>query len=118
MRPVHRSLRALPAILLIAALILAGCAGSSGGGDTPIRSAGVLRVGTEGVYSPFSYHDAATGQLVGYDVDVARAVADEVLSGRGNPDGIHWNFEAHEAVAGLMIKALAEAGVPVLDSRS
>ncbi len=37
----------------------------------------MLRVGTEGVYSPFSYHDAS-GQLVGYDVDVARAVADEI----------------------------------------
>src|SRR6185436_20863041 len=35
-------------------------------------------VGTEGVYSPFSYHDPATGQLVGYDVDVARAVADKL----------------------------------------
>jgi cystine transport system permease protein len=77
-RPVHRLRRTLPAILLLAALILAGCAGSSGGGDTPIKSAGVLRVGTEGVYSPFSYHDAATGQLVGYDVDVARAVADKI----------------------------------------
>lgn len=78
MPPVHRLRRVLPAILLLAALILAGCAGSSSGGDTPIKSAGVLRVGTEGVYSPFSYHDAATGQLVGYDVDVARAVADKL----------------------------------------
>ena len=51
-------------------------------------------------------------------VDLKAAVADEVLSGRGNPDGIHWNFEAHQAVAGLMIKALAEAGVSVSDSRS
>ncbi|MEW5810670.1 MAG: ABC transporter permease subunit [Actinomycetota bacterium] len=74
----HRPRRALPALLLLAALILAGCAGSTGGGDTPIASAGVLRVGTEGVYAPFSYHDAATGELVGYDVDVARAVADKL----------------------------------------
>jgi len=39
-------------------------------------------------------------------------VAEQVMSGRGNPDGIHWNFEAHQAVAELMLKALAEAGVP------
>ena len=38
------------------------------------------------------------------------------MSGRGNPDGIHWNFEAHQAVAELMLKALAEAGVPQQDS--
>ena len=44
-------------------------------------------------------------------VDLKLAVADEILSGRGNPDGIHWNFEAHQRVAELMLKALAEAGV-------
>ncbi len=46
-------------------------------------------------------------------VDLKAAVADEVMSGRGNPDGIHWNFEAHAAVAELMMKGLAEAGVEV-----
>lgn len=44
-------------------------------------------------------------------VDLKAAVAEEILSGRGNPDGIHWNFEAHRAVADLMLKALAQAGV-------
>ena len=43
-------------------------------------------------------------------VDLKAAVADEVMNGRGNPDGIHWNFEAHRAVAELMLKALGEAG--------
>ena len=45
-------------------------------------------------------------------VDLKAAVAEQVMCGRGNPDGIHWNFEAHRAVADLMLKALAEAGVP------
>jgi diglucosylglycerate octanoyltransferase len=44
-------------------------------------------------------------------VDLKAAVAEHVMSGLGNPDGIHWNFEAHQAVAELMIKALVEAGV-------
>ena len=44
-------------------------------------------------------------------VDLKSAVADQVLNGHGNPDGIHWNFEAHRAVAELMLKGLAEAGV-------
>ncbi len=39
-------------------------------------------------------------------VDLKAAVADEILSGRGNPDGIHWNFEAHRAVAELMLEKL------------
>ncbi len=66
-------------MLLLFALLLAAC-GSSGSnnGENPVRAAGVLRVGTEGVYSPFSYHDPATGELVGYDVDVAKAVAAKV----------------------------------------
>jgi His/Glu/Gln/Arg/opine family amino acid ABC transporter permease subunit len=66
------------AVLLLAALVLTACGSSGSNGDNPVKSAGVLRVGTEGVYSPFSYHDPATGQLVGYDVDVARAVADKL----------------------------------------
>lgn len=49
-------------------------------------------------------------------VDLKAAVADEVFGGRGNPDGIHWNFEAHRAVAELMLKGLAEAGVTHQDS--
>jgi hypothetical protein len=48
-------------------------------------------------------------------VDLKAAVADEVMNGRGNPDGIHWNFEAHRAVADLMMKALAETGVSPQD---
>jgi hypothetical protein len=44
-------------------------------------------------------------------VDLKAAVGEHITAGRGNPDGIHWNFEAHEAVAELMLKALAQAGV-------
>jgi hypothetical protein len=44
-------------------------------------------------------------------VDLKEAVEPHILGGRGNPDGIHWNFEAHSAVAELMLRALAETGV-------
>jgi hypothetical protein len=44
-------------------------------------------------------------------VDLKAAVGEYVISGQGNPDGIHWNFEGHQAVAELMLKGLAEAGV-------
>ncbi|TXI63377.1 MAG: transporter substrate-binding domain-containing protein [Mycolicibacterium mageritense] len=64
-------------MVILGALLTAGC-GSSGGGDNPLKSAGVLRVGTEGTYAPFSYHDPKTGELVGYDVDVAKAVGEKL----------------------------------------
>ena len=36
-----------------------------------------MRVGTEGTYPPFTYMDPRTGQLTGYDIEVAEAVAKE-----------------------------------------
>lgn len=39
-----------------------------------IKAAGVIKVGTEGTYAPFTYHDS-TGTLVGFDVEIAREVA-------------------------------------------
>ncbi len=70
----------LPIAVLIALLagVLAACGSATTDAENPIESAGVLRVGTEGVYAPFSYHDPATGALAGYDVDVARAVGERL----------------------------------------
>lgn len=39
-----------------------------------VREAGVLKVGTEGTYAPYSYH-AEDGSLTGFDVEVAELVA-------------------------------------------
>nr|WP_234920876.1 ABC transporter permease subunit [Mycobacteroides chelonae] len=50
-------------------LAVAGCGG---------QAQESLRVGTEGVYAPFSFHDERTGELTGYDVDVARAVGEKL----------------------------------------
>jgi His/Glu/Gln/Arg/opine family amino acid ABC transporter permease subunit len=72
----HLARAALLAMLLVAAVLVGSCGSKSG--TIGRLSSGVLRVGTEGVYPPFSYHDPATGQLTGYDVDVARAVGDKL----------------------------------------
>ena len=42
-----------------------------------IKEAGVLRIGTEGTYAPFTFHDA-TGELVGFDVEIGREIAERI----------------------------------------
>jgi cystine transport system substrate-binding protein len=56
------------------ALILLAALPAAADSFAAIRQRGVLRVGCEGTYSPFCYQDEQ-GNLVGFDVDIARAVA-------------------------------------------
>lgn len=52
-----------------------GTPSASGTTLEQIKEAGVLVVGTEGTYKPFSYHEDGTGDLTGYDVEIVTAVA-------------------------------------------
>ncbi len=86
------SRRAALAGLAAGALVLTGCASgdtsdrNAGSGSSPadgtslqeIQDAGVLTVGTEGTYRPFTFHEADGGELTGYDVEVMEAVAGEL----------------------------------------
>ena len=74
------SRRATRMLLLALSVLLAGLAAacSSAQPETTldrVKDSGVLRVGTEGTYSPFSFHDPATNELTGYDVEIITAVA-------------------------------------------
>jgi L-cystine transport system substrate-binding protein len=68
-----------------AALTLSACSGGAApassadaaGVDLGLVSAGTLTVATEGTYRPFSFHDGS-GELVGFDVEIAEAVADKL----------------------------------------
>lgn len=83
----HRRLIAVSAIA-VTALALTACAGSTEttganesatGSEYGLVADGVLTVGTEGTYRPFSFHeDGGTGDLVGYDVEIIEAVADKL----------------------------------------
>ena len=66
---------AIAAAILVSATVLSACGGSSKPTLDQIKSDGVISFGTEGTYSPFSYHDPKTKKLTGYDVEVSRAVA-------------------------------------------
>ncbi|WP_433209126.1 diglucosylglycerate octanoyltransferase [Nocardia sp. CA-107356] len=41
-------------------------------------------------------------------VDLGEAVHDNIFSGAANPDGIHWGWDGHTAVANSMVKTLQE----------
>jgi cystine transport system substrate-binding protein len=68
------------AVLALAACSSSAPAASEGaaGDDYGLVKAGTLTVATEGTYRPFSYHDEGSGDLVGYDVEIAEAVAEEL----------------------------------------
>ena len=70
------------ALAAVVALSLAACSSSpddagAAGDELGLVEGGTLTVATEGTYRPFSFHDAG-GELTGYDVEVARAVADRL----------------------------------------
>ena len=64
-------------VLAAAAAFLASVSLASAGGLDDIKAAGTLRIGTEGTYAPFTYHDAS-GKLVGFDVEIGEAVAQQL----------------------------------------
>ena len=43
-----------------------------------IQAAGTIRIGTEGTYAPFTFHRTSDNQLVGFDVEIGRAIADKL----------------------------------------
>lgn len=66
--------------LTILAASIAVFAGCSTSGKKELESSNeenVLKIGTEGTYSPFSYYNDKD-ELVGYDVDVAKAIAGKI----------------------------------------
>ena len=64
--------------LLVLAFVGLAVLTSSGSAFAAPRAADdrpVVRVGTEGVYPPFSFHDAKSNKLTGFDIEVIKAVA-------------------------------------------
>lgn len=64
------------ATLLLAGMVQIGFSGAALAETdlAKIQSAGVFKIGTEGTYPPFTFHDAS-GALTGFDVEIGREVA-------------------------------------------
>lgn len=63
--------------MFFSALILAACSKSDDSLLGRIKNHGTVKIATEGTYAPFTYHDK-NGKLTGYDVEVARLVAEKL----------------------------------------
>lgn len=71
--------------LLLVLLTLVACSSDtsdneSAGADllTQIKEKGVMTVATEGDWSPYTYHDEKTNELVGFDVELGKLIADKL----------------------------------------
>jgi cystine transport system substrate-binding protein len=73
----NASIRLLVAAAAAASLVSSCSRKQASSGDllVDIRARGELRVAMEGQYSPWTYHDPKTDELVGFDVELTRAVA-------------------------------------------
>ena len=75
-----KKLSILISTLLIASVGLVGCTTSSSKNTeskdllSKIKSEGKIRIGTEGTYAPYTFHDKS-GKLTGFDVEIAEEVA-------------------------------------------
>jgi cystine transport system substrate-binding protein len=67
--------KAIAAAAVLQALTFS--AAQAGDNLDAIKSAGVLKIGTEGTYAPFTFHDGE-GKLVGFDVEIGEAVAEKL----------------------------------------
>ena len=100
------------ALFTATAVALTGCAAGGSASESPagsspasaddslasVQESGTLTVGTEGTYRPFSFHAGGSGDLTGYDVEVAEAVGEklgvEVEFEETQWDGIFAGLEA------------------------
>ncbi|MBF0672328.1 MAG: amino acid ABC transporter substrate-binding protein [Salinibacterium sp.] len=74
----HRILALVTAAAASVALAACSSGGGDGSGLDAITESGTIVIGTEGTYRPFSFHEGGSGELTGYDVEIAQAVAEKL----------------------------------------
>jgi len=80
---VKRQILFILTILLLGGLLISACAqpaapteAPAGGEDAPQTGGGVVQVGTDATWPPFEYIDESTNEIVGFDIDLMKAVAE------------------------------------------
>ena len=103
-------------VVAMLALILAVCPALADGEDqlAAIKAKGEIVVATEGAWAPWTYHDEQ-GNLVGFDVEVAKAIADK-LGGTATFAETEWDGIFAGRDAGRY--DIAANGVEVTDERA
>ena len=70
-----KKLTAVLAVILAAVFVLSGCQKSENQ-LADIKKAGKIKIALEGAWAPWNYHDLTTNELVGFDTEVAKGIAD------------------------------------------
>ncbi len=72
-----KNIAKLIVITLVSVMMILGLVGCSGKQEGEGLKNGKLTIGTEASYRPFEYHNE-DDKIVGFDIDIAKAVADEL----------------------------------------
>ena len=64
--------------ILTVLFLLAASACAEGDLLAQVTEKGELTIGTEGMWSPWTYHDLDTNELVGFDVEVGKAICEKL----------------------------------------
>lgn len=105
-------------------LPLTGCsANSSNGTDLldKIVSSKTLNVATEATYAPFEYFDSATGEIVGFDVDIVSLVANKIESTYNIDLNVKWTSQDFDGLVGSIQTGKADlvaAAMSVTEKRA
>ncbi len=65
-------------ITTITMMALVACAAPAETGGDAADAVKTIKVGLDDAYPPFEYHDEATNDLIGFDIDFAKALAEEM----------------------------------------
>ena len=95
--------------------VLATCSMAYAADDelAQIQESGKLKVGVEGTYPPYTYHDD-NGELTGFDVEVAKAIADKL--GVANTATTAYLDILADAGASLVQISTADEAVSLIES--